>query len=822
MRHLPRATSVLALALVAAAAAAPAHAQSGSFGASALIGDGELIVGEPNTYFRPGTVYVYRQAGAGWTVASELRAADAERADGFGAAVAATGDALFVAQRGGRLHVFRRQGDGYQPAGTLQPQGMEGLDPGCNAYGYCGTNFGVALAADGDWLLVGDPRSTPGGRGGRGGRGAEGGETPPEPTGVVHVFRRAADGSWSQQAQLTASDAVNGDAFGAAVAVAGGRALIGAPGWHAADQPAQDDAGRVYEFRLQGDAWTEAGPLDAQVEAGAAFGSAIALDGDRAVIGAPAASAAHGAAFLYRRDAGTGVWSEAARLAAYAGQRGDRFGTSVAVAGDAIWVGAPVRRGDDSGMVFVYQVGSDGSPADAPRRIALAETVASDGFGDAIVAGADRTLVFASGMDHQAGSVIVYDRDASGAWRSSAHLKSAADGLAALTGEERKCTPDGKVGPFDCKDVELLAFIPGSMLRADGGSRGVRTNDNWGWTDPETGREYALVGRNDGTSFIDITDPSNPVLIGDLPKTPNTPRTQLWRDMKVYRDHVFIVADGAGNHGMQVFDLRKLRNVTDRPALFEPDVHYDRIASVHNIAINEETGFAYLVGSRGGGDTCGGGLHMVDVREPLNPQFAGCFRHDNGTHDTQCVSYSGPDQRYQGREICLNSNGRAFGISDVTDKGNPTAIAQTTHPNPAYLHQGWLTTDQKYFIMDDESDVIAGNVPTTRTLVWDLTNLEDPVLAKEFMGSMPASAHNLYIRGDTAYQANYRYGLHILDVKDPVNPREIGFFDTAPFHEGPGFSGAWSTYPFFESGTIIVTSLQEGLFILKKRGATVF
>jgi hypothetical protein len=62
----------------------------------------------------------------------------------------------------------------------------------------------------------------------------------------------------------------------------------------------------------------------------------------------------------------------------------------------------------------------------------------------------------------------------------------------------------------------------------------------------------------------------------------------------------------------------------------------------------------------------------------------------------------------------------------------------------------------------------------------------------------------------------------VLDVRDPENPQEAGFFDTSPYHTGPGFSGAWSTYPFFESGTIIVTSLQEGLFLLKKRDPTVF
>jgi choice-of-anchor B domain-containing protein len=420
--------------------------------------------------------------------------------------------------------------------------------------------------------------------------------------------------------------------------------------------------------------------------------------------------------------------------------------------------------------------------------------------------------VTATGMHHQAGAVYVYDRDV----RDATMLVSAPDALPALVGAERQCT-DGSVGAFDCSDVDLLAFLPSSLLRAPENARGVRTNDNWGWTDPETGREYALVGRNDGTSFIDITDPTNPVLIGDLPKTPDTPPSQLWRDIKTYREHAYIVADGAGDHGMQVFDLRRLRNVTDAPVLFEPDVHYGNVASVHNIAINEETGFAYLVGSRGGGETCGGGLHMIDIREPQNPQFAGCFRDERGTHDVQCVIYRGPDGRYREREICLMSNGSAFAIADVTDKQSPRALSRASSPNAGYIHQGWTTEGDRYFIQDDEADVIQGGAATTRTLIWDLTDLEDPVLTREFMGSMPASAHNLYVKDRFAYQANYRYGLHVLDVSDPENPREAGTFDTTPFIEGPGFSGAWSTYPFFKSGTVIVTSVQEGLFLLKPR-----
>jgi choice-of-anchor B domain-containing protein len=489
----------------------------------------------------------------------------------------------------------------------------------------------------------------------------------------------------------------------------------------------------------------------------------------------------------------------------------------VALAGDDLWIGAPVERGIETGMTFVFPGAASGGSPDAGARtlrFTEEETNTEDSFGHRLASDGDVVAVTASGLDHQAGGVFVYERDGSGTWRQTDLLLSPPDAMAAVTGEERRCT-EGSVEQFDCTDIELYAYIPGSMLTTPDRARGVRANDNWGWTDPETGREYALVGRNDGTSFIDITDPTRPVLVGDLPKTPETPRSQLWRDIKTFKNHAFIVADGAGKHGMQVFDLTRLRDVEDPPVLFEPDLLYrgeggNVVESTHNVIINEETGFAYLT-SRG----CAG-LHMVDINDPLDPTFVGCS--DPGSsHDAQCVIYRGPDEDYAGREICLRMAGDRFQISDVTDKSNAVELSTASHPNPAYMHQGWLTEDHRYFIMNDESDVIAGNVPTTRTLIWDVTDLEDPLLAKEFFGSLPASAHNLYIKGDLTYQANYKYGLHILDTSDPLNPVEVGMFDTAPYGDGPGFGGAWSNYPFFESGTIIVTSMQEGLFVVKKR-----
>ncbi len=241
--------------------------------------------------------------------------------------------------------------------------------------------------------------------------------------------------------------------------------------------------------------------------------------------------------------------------------------------------------------------------------------------------------------------------------------------------------------------------------------------------------------------------------------------------------------------------------------------------------INEETGFAYAVGSSGGGETCGGGLHMIDIREPANPVFAGCFS-DPATglastgysHDAQCVVYDGPDEDYVGKEICFGANETALSIADVSDKDNPVAVASATYPNSAYLHQGWVSDDHRYFYMNDELDELAGVVERTRTLVWDIADLDDPILVKEHLGTNAASDHNLYVQGDLMYQSNYASGLRILDISDPENPVEVGYFDTVSVGEdAPGFAGSWSNYPYFESGIIIVTSMREGLFVLKKK-----
>jgi choice-of-anchor B domain-containing protein len=120
--------------------------------------------------------------------------------------------------------------------------------------------------------------------------------------------------------------------------------------------------------------------------------------------------------------------------------------------------------------------------------------------------------------------------------------------------------------------------------------------------------------------------------------------------------------------------------------------------------------------------------------------------------------------------------------------------------------------------MDDELDEMQGKVENTRTLIWDVSDLDDPQLVKEYFGPTKSIDHNLYIKGDYAYEANYTSGLRILDISDPEDPREVGYFDTVPYGgDRPVFDGSWSTFPYFDSGTIVITGGRLGVFFLRKQ-----
>lgn len=390
---------------------------------------------------------------------------------------------------------------------------------------------------------------------------------------------------------------------------------------------------------------------------------------------------------------------------------------------------------------------------------------------------------------------------------------------------------DGKANGFDCYGIDLMAQIDVTSLGAEDYD-GVWVNDIWGWTDPLTSKEYALVGMTNGTSFVDISDPVNPIVLGVLRehnwnlKTNKTvsPKKLLhdgaksvWRDIKTYQNYVYIVSED-NNHGIQVFDLTDLRDVSNPSSTnyFEEAGHYNGIGKAHNLFINEETGFLYVVGFNQGDRICAaGGLHIVDLADPVNPVYAGCYDNDGYTHDTQCVIYQGPDSQYFGKEICFSSNEDTITLTDVTDKENPIRIKKFSYSGVQYVHQGWLTEDHKYFIANDELDEVR-NGHNTKTYIWDVQNLDEPNLIGTYDHGTGSIDHNLYTKGNRVFQANYSSGLRILNLYG-IEEGELEldlFFDTYKSNNSANFWGAWSNYPYFESGIIIVSDITNGLFIL--------
>ena len=378
------------------------------------------------------------------------------------------------------------------------------------------------------------------------------------------------------------------------------------------------------------------------------------------------------------------------------------------------------------------------------------------------------------------------------------------------------CT-GGFAGTYPCNDYDLLSNIPISTLANTSGT--PEGSDVWGWTDPLNGNEYAIIATTNSTAFVNVTDPINPIFLGRIDTETST---SFWRDVKVYNNHAFIVADGVGSHGMQVFDLTRLRNVISPPETFSTDALFTDVGSCHNIVINENNGYAYLVGC----NTFSGGPVFIDISDPVNPVGVGGYSVDGYTHDAQVITYNGPDTDYTGHEILIASNGVNGGtnivvILDVTNKALPVKISSISYSDARYTHQGWFTDDQRYFILGDELDE-SGLGNNTRTIILDFNDLDNPIFHADYFGSSAAIDHNGYVLGNTFYLANYRAGLRILDISNITstsNPMtEIGYFDTYPANDNTNFNGTWGVYPYFSSGNIIISDIESGMFVVRKSG----
>jgi choice-of-anchor B domain-containing protein len=351
----------------------------------------------------------------------------------------------------------------------------------------------------------------------------------------------------------------------------------------------------------------------------------------------------------------------------------------------------------------------------------------------------------------------------------------------------------GAAGPaaaqFTSDNVSLHAWINLSTFGASSG------NDCWGYTSP-SGREYALMGVSNALQVVEITDPGNPVIVGSVSHTNTT-----WGDIKTYGHYAYVVNDSGGG-GMDIVDLSDVDNGNLTLVQRMTD---GGLSTSHNVAIDTDSGYLYLAGA----NLNGGRLIAYDLADPENPAFAGQVAASVGAyvHDAQIVTYSsGP---YAGKEIAFCANGgTGLDIYDVTTKSNMVRLSRTTYANLSYAHQIWLSDDRQYAYLNDELDGI------NETVIFDVSNLSGPFVAGTYDSGVGATDHNLYFRDGFIYEAEYRAGLRVFCAVDPLNPVQVGWYDSYPENDGSGYDGAWSVYPFFPSGTVLISDINRGLFIV--------
>lgn len=345
---------------------------------------------------------------------------------------------------------------------------------------------------------------------------------------------------------------------------------------------------------------------------------------------------------------------------------------------------------------------------------------------------------------------------------------------------------------FTSQNATLLSHLD---LAAFAGGDG-NANDCWGYVSP-SGREYALVGLERALAVVEITDPQNPVIVARIAHT-----ASLWADVKVFDHYCYVVNESGG--GLQVVDLGQ---VDSGVVSLVNTITSGGLSTSHNIVVNADSGFLYTVSAN-----VNAGLDAYDLSNPASPVLAGCWT-DASVHDAAVFSYtSGP---FSGREIafCFDG-GSGLDVVDVTNKSNMVLLSRTAYPGLQFTHQGWPSPDMHYLYVDDELDEQRGTTPTTRTLIFDISDLTGPVLVGTATTGLPAIDHNLYTLGTLVFEANYTSGLRVFSAADPVNLVEVAFFDTYPEGDSASFNGAWNVFPYFPSGNVIISDLNRGLFVV--------
>ena len=382
----------------------------------------------------------------------------------------------------------------------------------------------------------------------------------------------------------------------------------------------------------------------------------------------------------------------------------------------------------------------------------------------------------------------------------------------------------GFAAAFPCRNIDLLAQVPLGALS----SRPGTMSNLWGFVDLDDNREYAVVGLSNATAVIDVTDPRNPREVGSVPGNPS-----LWREVKIYqffdaaatrhRAYAYITTEAPGG-GLQVIELSSLPSSvslanTIRDFQSSHTVHLSNVDYASNLVRSGRQAFLYIAGA----NINGGSFLIYDLSDPVTPRLATQapagteYMHDSATlfitdnRTTQC------DQGHNPCEVLVDFNERTVDLWDVTDKGAPALLSATSYPEARYTHSGWPTEDQRFVLVHDELDELRIPGFNTHLYTLDIGDLRTPRVVSSYIGPNTTTDHNGYVKGDRYYVSHYRRGLVVFDITDPEELVEVGNLDTflVPAADVADTNGAWGVYPFLPSGNILISDIENGLFVLR-------
>jgi choice-of-anchor B domain-containing protein len=385
----------------------------------------------------------------------------------------------------------------------------------------------------------------------------------------------------------------------------------------------------------------------------------------------------------------------------------------------------------------------------------------------------------------------------------------------------------GSAGQFPCRNVDLQAQISLNQFT----SQPLSAANVWGFEDQNDGREYAVIGLRNGAAVVDVTNPASPRQVATIPGN-----SSPWREVKIYqvfdapdnrfRTYAYITTEASGS-GLQVIDLSGLpATATLATTLVDTGsqhtAYISNIDYATNMALPGQEAFLYLAGSNVGT----GSWRAYSLANPAQPQLVATappsaqYVHDatslliTDQRTTQCAAGHNPC------EVYVDFNEDTVDLWDVTDKAAPVLLSSTGYSDSSYTHSGWPATDQRHIFVHDETEEINRGL-FTQIYTMNVDDLRNPFIVASYQGPDTTTDHNGYVKGNLLYVSHYRRGLVVFDVSDPEALREVANFDTflEPAGNSAGTDGAWGVYPFFPSGTVVISDTSNGLFVLRDQAA---